>query len=178
MKAVIQRVTQASVAVHGETVGVCGHGLLILLGVARGDTEADADRLLAKILKCRIFEDENGKINRSVQDIGGEMLVISQFTLLANYKHGNRPDFLNAAPPEEANRLYEHFADMAAASLSHVGRGVFGADMKVSLCNDGPMTIVMDSDVLAPKKEGSAVRASESLPRPDETKIQHTESKT
>lgn len=154
MKAVIQRVTYASVTVGGDTVGACGHGLMILLGVARGDTEADADKLLAKILKLRIFEDDNGKMNRSVQDIGGEMLVISQFTLLANYRHGNRPDFLNAAPPDEANRLYEHFADGAAAVLSHVGRGVFGADMKVSLCNDGPVTIVMDSDVLNAPKNG------------------------
>lgn len=153
MKAVIQRVTHASVTVDGETVGTCGQGLMILLGIAQGDTEADADRLLAKILKCRIFADENGKINRSVQDIGGEMLIISQFTLLANYKHGNRPDFLGAAPPAEANRLYEYFADGAAAALSHVGRGIFGADMQVSLCNDGPMTIVMDSDVLAPKRD-------------------------
>ncbi len=152
MKAVIQRVTYASVAVDGETVGSCGHGLMILLGVAQGDTEADGDKLLQKILKLRIFEDENGKMNRSIQDIGGEMLVISQFTLLANYKHGNRPDFLNAAPPVEANRLYELFADRAAECLAHVGRGIFGADMKVSLCNDGPVTIVMDSEILASKK--------------------------
>ncbi len=152
MKAVIQRVTHASVTVNGEVTGSCGHGLMILLGVAEGDTETDGDKLLEKILKLRIFEDENGKMNRSIQDVGGEMLVISQFTLLANYRHGNRPDFLNAAPPSEANRLYERFADRAAATLTHVGRGVFGADMKVTLCNDGPVTIVMDSDVLnAPK---------------------------
>ena len=151
MKAVIQRVREASVTVDGEVIGACGHGLMVLLGVARGDTEQDLDKLLSKILKLRIFEDENGKMNRSVQDVGGEMLVISQFTLLANYKHGNRPDFLEAAPPDEANRLYELFADKAADSLSHVGRGRFGADMKVSLCNDGPVTIVMDSDVLKPK---------------------------
>lgn len=151
MKAVLQRVSRAEVAVDGEVIGSCGHGLMILLGVAQGDTEADLDRLLSKILKLRIFEDENGKMNRSIQDVNGEMLVISQFTLLANYKHGNRPDYIQAAPPAEANHLYELFVDKASESLSHVGRGQFGADMKVSLCNDGPVTIVMDSEVLKPK---------------------------
>ena len=150
MKAVIQRVTSAEVKVDGELIGACGHGLLILLGVATGDTEEDLDRMLAKIVKLRIFEDENGKMNKSVQDINGEMLVVSQFTLLANYKHGNRPDYLGAAAPAEATRLYEMFIEKAKAYVHHVGHGKFGADMKVSLLNDGPVTIVMESDVLRP----------------------------
>jgi D-tyrosyl-tRNA(Tyr) deacylase len=150
MKAVIQRVTSAKVEVEGELIGSCGQGLLILLGVAEGDTEADLDRVLQKIVKLRIFSDENGKMNRSVQDIDGEMLVISQFTLLANYKHGNRPDYMGAAAPAEANRLYEMFIERAQKLVRHVGHGQFGADMQVSLCNDGPVTIVMESDVLKP----------------------------
>ena len=150
MKAVIQRVTSAAVHVDGELIGSCGHGLLILLGVATGDTEEDLERMLQKIVKLRIFEDENGKMNRSVQDIDGDLLVVSQFTLLANYKHGNRPDYLGAAAPAEANRLYELFVEKAAAYVRHVGHGKFGADMKVSLLNDGPVTIVMESDVLKP----------------------------
>ena len=150
MKAVIQRITSASVHVDGELIGSCGHGLLILLGVAQGDTEEDLERMLQKIVKLRIFEDENGKMNRSVQDIDGEMLVVSQFTLLANYKHGNRPDYLGAAAPAEANRLYELFLERAKTYVRHVGVGRFGADMKVSLLNDGPVTIVMESDVLKP----------------------------
>ena len=150
MKAVIQRVTSAAVHVDGELIGSCGHGLLILLGVAQGDTEEDLERMLQKMVKLRIFEDENGKMNRSVQDIDGEMLVVSQFTLLANYKHGNRPDYLGAAAPAEANRLYELFLERAKTYVRHVGHGRFGADMKVSLLNDGPVTIVMESDVLKP----------------------------
>lgn len=150
MKAVIQRVSHATVEVDGELIGSCGHGLLILLGVATGDTEEDLDRMLAKIVKLRIFEDENGKMNQSVQDIDGEMLVVSQFTLLANYKHGNRPDYLGAAAPAEATRLYEMFIEKAKAYVRHVGHGKFGADMKVSLLNDGPVTIVMESDMLKP----------------------------
>ena len=153
MKAVIQRVSSAEVAVNGEVVGRCGHGLLVLLGVAVGDTEEDLDRLLQKMVKLRIFEDENGKMNRSVQDVDGEMLVISQFTLLANYRHGNRPDYMGAAAPAEANRLYELFIDKARACIRHVDHGVFGADMKVSLLNDGPVTIVMESDALKPAKK-------------------------
>ena len=150
MKAVIQRVSHATVEVDGELIGSCGHGLLVLLGVAQGDTEEDLDRMLQKMVKLRIFEDENGKMNRSVQDIDGEMLVVSQFTLLANYKHGNRPDYMGAAAPAEANRLYELFLERAKTYVRHVGHGRFGADMKVSLLNDGPVTIVMESDVLKP----------------------------
>lgn len=150
MKAVIQRVRSARVQVDGRTVGECGHGLLVLLGVAPGDTDRDLERMVQKMVKLRIFEDENGKMNRSVQDIDGEMLVVSQFTLLANYKHGNRPDFFGAAAPDKAEQMYEQFLTAAAAHVRHVGHGIFGADMQVSLVNDGPVTIVMDSDVLAP----------------------------
>ncbi len=151
MKAVIQRVRSAKVEVAGETVGACGHGLLILLGVAPEDTEADLERMVQKIVKLRIFEDEAGKMNRSVQDIDGELLVVSQFTLLANYKHGNRPDFFGAAAPEMADAMYEKFIAAASRHVRHVGHGRFGADMQVSLVNDGPVTIVMESEVLAPK---------------------------
>lgn len=152
MKAVLQRVKQSSVSVGGETVGACGKGFMILLGVAEGDTETDAELLARKIVKLRVFEDENGKMNRSLQDIGGELLVISQFTLLANYRHGNRPDFLASAKPEQANRLYEYFKRLLREDIPHVEAGIFGADMQVSILNDGPVTIVMDSEEL--KKTG------------------------
>lgn len=151
MKAVIQRVTGASVKVDGSVVGECREGLMILLGVAKGDTEEDARLLATKICNLRIFCDENDKMNLSVKTIDGEALVISQFTLMANYKHGNRPDFLESAPPDEANRLYEYFVTLMSSELKHVGKGIFGAHMEVSLVNDGPVTIVMDSDVLKKK---------------------------
>lgn len=150
MKAVLQRVKRASVSVDGQVVGECAEGLMILLGVANGDTEEDARLLATKICNLRIFCDENDKMNLSVKNIDGEALVISQFTLMANYKHGNRPDYLGAAAPAEANRLYELFVERAKAYVKHVGHGQFGADMKVSLLNDGPVTIVMESDVLKP----------------------------
>ena len=152
MKAVIQRVSRASVDVDGETVGSCGRGYMILLGVAEGDTELDADLLCKKIANLRIFPAEAGKMNLSVKDIDGEALVISQFTLLANYRHGNRPDFLESAKPEVANQLYEYFKKLLAGEIRHVGAGIFGAHMQVSLVNDGPVTIVMDSEVLKKKK--------------------------
>lgn len=151
MKAVIQRVSSASVNVDGEVVGSCEKGYLILLGVANGDTETDAELLCKKIVALRIFRDENEKMNLSIRDIDGEVLVISQFTLLANYKHGNRPDFLNSAKPDEANRLYEYFKTLLSRELRRVESGIFGADMKVSLVNDGPVTICMDSEVLKKK---------------------------
>ncbi len=153
MKAVIQRVKYASVKVDGETVGECEKGLMILLGVAQGDCEEDARLLLAKICNLRIFTDENDKMNLSVKTIDGEALVISQFTLMANYKHGNRPDFLESAPPAEAKRLYEYFTSLLSAELKQVGCGVFGAHMEVELLNDGPVTIVMDSEVLKKKQK-------------------------
>ncbi len=153
MKAVLQRVKNASVSVDGEIKGECSEGLMILLGVAKGDTEADADLLATKICNLRIFSDENDKMNLSVKNIDGEALVISQFTLMANYKHGNRPDYLESAPPAEADRLYEYFVSLMRRELKHVGCGVFGAHMEVSLINNGPVTIVMDSEVLKKKKD-------------------------
>ena len=152
MIAVLQRVKKASVTVEGEVVGACGAGLAILLGVAEGDTELDAELLCKKIAALRIFRDENEKMNLSIRDIDGEALVISQFTLLANYRHGNRPDFLASAKPDVANRLYEYFKDLLSRELRRVECGIFGADMKVSLTNDGPVTICMDSEVLKNKK--------------------------
>ena len=152
MKAVIQRVKHASVEVEGKIVGSCKEGFLVLLGVAEGDTEKEAEMLCRKIVNLRIFEDDAGKMNRSLLDIDGEMLVVSQFTLLANYRHGNRPDFLASAKPDEANRLYEYFKTLAQKEIRRVESGIFGADMKVELLNDGPVTIVMDSEVLKSKK--------------------------
>ncbi|MBR3965220.1 MAG: D-tyrosyl-tRNA(Tyr) deacylase [Clostridia bacterium] len=154
MTAVLQRVAEAAVAVDGKTVGSCNGGLLILLGVAEGDAEEDALLLANKIAKLRIFSDEAGKMNLSISDVHGEALVISNFTLLANYKHGNRPDYLGAAKPEAANALYEHFVALLSKTVGRVEKGVFGADMKVSLVNDGPVTLVLHSEVL--KKTGKA----------------------
>lgn len=153
MKAVLQRVKNASVKVDGSLVGECAEGLMILLGVAQGDSEDDARLLATKICNLRIFSDENDKMNLSVKDIDGEALIISQFTLMANYKKGNRPDYLESAPPAEANRLYEYFVSLMSAELRHVGKGVFGAHMEVGLVNNGPVTIVMDSEVLKKKKQ-------------------------
>ena len=148
MIAVLQRVAHASVKIDGEIHGQCKEGLLILLGVANGDSEEDARLLAAKISKLRIFCDENDKMNLSVKDIDGEVLVISNFSLLANYKKGNRPDYLNAAPPAEADRLYNFFVELMREEIKHVGTGKFGAHMEVSLLNNGPITIVMDSQAL------------------------------
>jgi D-tyrosyl-tRNA(Tyr) deacylase len=145
--AVLQRVSRASVTVDGDICGSIGNGLLILLGVKNGDSEKDATLLADKISKLRIFSDENGKMNLSVRDVEGKVLVISNFTLLANYKKGNRPDYMNGAKPDEANRLYEYFCDHIS-TLVPTERGIFGADMKVELLNDGPVTIVMDSEIL------------------------------
>ena len=149
MKAVVQRVKRASVTVDGKITGACDKGLAILLGVAQGDTEEDAILLAQKIAKMRIFCDENDKMNLSVIDVDGGAVVVSQFTLLANYKKGNRPDYLFAASPDEANRLYEFFiAKFEEAIGKSVGRGVFGAHMEYEIINDGPVTIVMESDIL------------------------------
>ena len=152
MKAVIQRVANAEVRVDDRITGSCGKGLMILLGVAEGDTELDAELLCRKIVNLRIFTDDAGKMNLSLKDIDGEMLVVSQFTLLANYRHGNRPDFLASAKPDEANRLYEYFKMLLQKEIRRVESGIFGADMKVSLLNDGPVTICMDSEILKKKK--------------------------
>ena len=148
MIAVIQRVKNASVSIDGILNGACNEGLMILLGVAKDDVEEDARLLATKISKLRIFCDENGKMNLSVKDIDGEALIVSQFTLLANYKKGNRPDYFGAGSPDHANKLYEYFVELMRAELKHVGTGQFGADMQVSILNDGPVTIVMDSNQL------------------------------
>lgn len=148
MKAVLQRVTSASVQVDGEVVGSCSRGFLVLLGVAPTDTKAEAAKLWNKIRNLRVFEDEADKMNRSLLDVGGEVLVVSQFTLFADCRRGNRPSFVGAARPELAIPLYEHFCALAEADVPHVGRGVFGAMMQVSLVNDGPVTISLDTDKL------------------------------
>ena len=141
MISVIQRVREARVVVEGRTVGEIGPGLLVLLCAERGDTDAVAGRLLAKLLKLRIFSDDAGKMNRSVQDTGGGLLVVSQFTLAADTSGGNRPSFTNAAPPDEGRRLYESFVAQARAAHPVVATGAFAADMQVHLVNDGPVTI-------------------------------------
>lgn len=145
MRALIQRVSEASVTVDGDTLGKIGPGLLILVCAMQGDTEAQADKLATKIAKLRIFKDDDGRMNRSVTDIDGNALVISQFTLAADTSRGNRPGFSTAAPPEDGARLYEYFADQVAAQGIPVAKGRFGADMKVRLLNDGPVTIWMDT---------------------------------
>ncbi len=141
MITVLQRVSEASVRVDGEVIGQIGHGLLVLLCAEQGDTGMVADKLLDKILKLRIFADEAGKMNRSVQDVGGGLLVVSQFTLAADVAGGNRPSFTQAAKPDEGRRLYEYFVAQARAAYPVVQTGQFAADMKVSLVNDGPVTI-------------------------------------
>jgi D-tyrosyl-tRNA(Tyr) deacylase len=141
MLSVIQRVAEARVVVGGETIGQIGQGLLVLVCAERGDSEAQADKLLAKLLKLRIFSDEAGKMNRSVQDVNGGLLLVSQFTLAADTAGGNRPSFTNAAPPEEGQRLYDYFVAQAKAAHAVVQTGRFAADMKVHLVNDGPVTI-------------------------------------
>ena len=152
MRAVVTRVAHASVTSDEKINGQIGKGFLVLLGVGPNDTHETAVKLAEKICNLRIFEDENGKMNRSVKDINGEMLVVSQFTLLANYRHGNRPDFLASAKPQEADRLYEYFKELAAGEVRRVASGIFGAHMEVTLQNHGPVTIVMDSEVLKSKK--------------------------
>ncbi|KNX40191.1 D-tyrosyl-tRNA(Tyr) deacylase [Roseovarius tolerans] len=145
MRALLQRVSHASVTVDGETIGQCGPGLLILVCAMQGDTDAEADRLAAKIAKLRIFTDDAGKMNRSILDAAGSALVISQFTLAADTSRGNRPGFSTAAAPDEGRRLYEYFAARIAAHGIAIETGRFGADMKVSLLNDGPVTIWIES---------------------------------
>lgn len=148
MRAVVQRVKRTSVTVGGELKGSAGQGFNVLIGVMQGDTDAEAQLLAAKISKLRVFEDENGKMNKSVLDIGGEILVISQFTLCTDIKKGNRPSFTDSAPPEEADRLYLAFCEhLREAGVKKVETGVFAADMLVSIDNDGPVTIVMDTDI-------------------------------
>jgi D-tyrosyl-tRNA(Tyr) deacylase len=145
MKAVIQRVTESSVTVDGRTVGRIGSGLMVLLGVADGDTRQEADYLADKIANLRIFEDQDGKMNRSLLEVGGEMLVVSQFTLLGDCRKGRRPSFVKAAAPETADALYEYFVDISGQKGIRVQTGEFGAMMAVSLVNDGPVTLILES---------------------------------
>ena len=150
MKAVIQRVSECKVTVGSETVGSIADGFLILLGVENGDTEKDAEKLSAKISVLRIFTDENDKMNLSLQDIDGEVLAVSNFTLSADCRKGRRPNFINAEKPDRANELYEYFCEcMLKNGIRNVEKGRFGEDMKVSLINDGPVTIIIDSRDLA-----------------------------
>ena len=146
MKLVIQRVQEASVSVDQEVVGKIGHGFMVLLGVSQTDTEEIADKMIQKLLKLRILEDENGKTNLDIKSVNGELLIISQFTLYADCKHGNRPSFINAGKPDQANALYEYFLSQCRKEIPVVEHGIFGAHMMVSLINDGPFTIVLDSD--------------------------------
>jgi D-aminoacyl-tRNA deacylase len=144
VRAVCQRVSSARVTVDGVATGSIGHGLVVLVGVAAADKEADADRLAGKVARLRIFGDDAGKFDRSLLDVGGSALVVSQFTLIADTAKGNRPSFSEAAPPDEAEPLYERFCEALAAEGVSVRRGVFGAKMRVEIVNDGPVTLVLD----------------------------------
>ena len=148
MRVVIQRVLEAEVMVEGQRIGAIGKGFLILLGVGNEDTKEIADKYIDKILKLRIFADENGKTNLALQDVQGEVLVVSQFTLYADCKKGNRPDFINAAGAAKAKELYEYFLESIKGRLGKVEAGQFGGDMKVSSVNDGPFTIVLDERMI------------------------------
>ncbi len=145
MRAVLQRVARASVRVDGQVVGEIGVGWLVLLGVARGDSDEDADRLAEKVVGLRAFEDDSGKMNRDVVEVGGSVLAVSQFTLLGDCRKGRRPSFVEAAAPEEANRLYERFSARVAEAGISVAKGIFRAQMDVELVNDGPVTLLLDS---------------------------------
>ena len=153
MKLVIQRVSRASVTVRGSVIGQIGQGYLVLVGVGREDTKEDADRLVRKMIGLRIFSDENGKINKSLKDVDGQLLLISQFTLYADCRHGNRPGFTDAGDPEKAKELYEYMKDSCRREIPVVEQGEFGADMKVELVNDGPFTILLDSEIYREKKK-------------------------
>lgn len=148
MRLVIQVVSRADVRIDGRTAGEIGPGMMVLLGVNGTDTEAVADKMVKKMLALRIFPDENGKTNRSLADIGGSLLIVSQFTLYADCSRGNRPSFIKAGPPQMANDLYEYVLKKCRETVPCVEHGEFGADMKVTLTNDGPFTIVLDSDDL------------------------------
>lgn len=145
MKLVIQRVTHASVTVDNNVIGKIGKGYMVLIGVSDTDTKEIADKILDKMIKLRIFEDENGKTNLSLADVGGELLLISQFTLYANCKKGNRPSFIEAGSPDHANALYEYIIEKCKERVDVVEQGEFGAEMKVELLNDGPFTVILDS---------------------------------
>jgi len=151
MRLVVQRVTNANVTVDGKTTGKIGKGLLVLLGVGAEDTKEILEKMADKMLRLRIFADENDKTNLSISDVGGELLIVSQFTLYADCKKGNRPSFVKAGNPQTANELYEYFKEYCKKSVPVVESGIFGADMKVELCNDGPFTIILDSDEIIKK---------------------------
>ena len=151
MRLVVQRVTNANVTVNGKTTGKIGRGLLVLLGVGTEDTKEILEKMADKILRLRIFADENDKTNLSIADVGGELLIVSQFTLYADCKKGNRPSFVKAGDPQTANELYEYFKEYCKKSVPVVESGIFGADMKIELCNDGPFTIILDSDEIIKK---------------------------
>lgn len=146
MKLVIQRVTHASVTVDNNVIGKIGKGYMVLIGLSDTDTKEIADKMLNKMIKLRIFEDENGKTNLSLADVGGELLLISQFTLYANCKKGNRPSFIEAGSPDHANALYEYIIEKCKERVDVVEQGEFGAEMKVELLNDGPFTVILDSE--------------------------------
>lgn len=146
MRLLIQRAKNASVTVDGSITGQIENGYVVFLGVSDTDTKDIADRMAKKLIGLRIFEDENGKTNLSIKDVSGDLLIISQFTLYADCRKGNRPSFINAGKPDMASELYDYFCDILSTEVAHVGRGVFGADMKVELLNDGPFTIWLDSD--------------------------------
>jgi len=152
MKLVIQRVSRASVSVRGNITGAIEKGYLVLVGVGPEDTKGDADSLIRKMTGLRIFSDENGKINKSIRDVSGSLLLVSQFTLYADCRHGNRPGFTNAAPPQLAKELYEYMVEACKKEIPIVEQGIFGEDMAVELVNDGPFTIVLDSAELKTKK--------------------------
>ena len=155
MIAVIQRVSNAVVSVGGKTAGSGGKGLCVLLGVSEEDTQKDAEVLANKVINLRIFSDENDRMNLSLKDIDGDMLLVSNFTLLASYRKGNRPDYMKAAAPQMAKELYEYFGELCQREIKRVEYGVFGAHMELSITNDGPVTIVMDSKVLLASKKSS-----------------------
>ena len=148
MRAVLQRVTEASVTIDGQKVGEIGKGIMVLFGMLGTDTDKTIDYMLDKVINLRIFEDENGKTNLSLADVKGELLMISQFTLYADCKRGNRPGFTNAGAPDMANKLYQYMIQEARKQIPVVKEGIFGADMKVSLENDGPFTIILDESIM------------------------------
>ena len=155
MRLVIQRVRNANVTVEGKVVGEIAQGYLVLMGVCETDTEFECEKLCDKMINLRIFTDENDKTNLSIKDVEGELLIVSQFTLYADCRKGNRPSFINAGNPDKAKRLYEYFIGLCKERIkTRVEQGVFSADMRVSLVNDGPFTIILDSDEIIKKKKG------------------------
>ncbi len=154
MRLVIQRVTNANVTVEGKVVGEIAQGYLVLMGICETDTEFECEKLCEKMINLRIFSDENDKTNLSIKDVEGELLIVSQFTLYADCRKGNRPSFINTGNPDKANRLYEYFLSLCRERIkTRVEHGIFGADMKVSLVNDGPFTIILDSDEIIKKQK-------------------------